>query len=126
MDNVGVFRTGPMIQAALDKVRELKTRFAHVAIDDKGKRFNTDLLEAFELGAMLDLAEATALSALNRTESRGAHSRDDHPKRDDVNWLKHTFIRYTGAPAVAPTAGDAEITYKPVTITKFQPKERTY
>ncbi len=126
MDNVGVFRTGQMIQGALDKVRELKSRFVHVAIDDKGKRFNTDLLEAYELGAMLDLAEATALSALNRTESRGAHSRDDHPKRDDVNWLKHTFIRYTGAPTVAPTSAETEITYKPVTITKFQPKERTY
>ena len=126
MDNVGVFRTGPMIQIALNKVRELKKRYLNVAIDDKGKRFNTDLLEAFELGAMLDLAEATALSALNRTESRGAHSRDDFPKRDDVNWLKHTFIRHTGAPTVAPTDAECEITYKPVTITKFQPKERTY
>ncbi len=126
MDNVGVFRTGPMIQTALNDVRELKERFCEIQIDDKGKRFNTDLLETFELGCMLDLAEATALSALERTESRGAHSRDDHPKRDDVNWLKHTFVRYTGAPSTSPTSAQNEITFKPVVITKFEPKERTY
>jgi succinate dehydrogenase / fumarate reductase flavoprotein subunit len=126
MDNVGVFRTGPMVQTALDDVRELKERFCEIQIDDKGKRFNTDLLEAFELGCMLDLAEATALSALERRESRGAHSRDDHPKRDDANWLKHTFVRYTGAPSTSPTSAKNEITFKPVVITKFEPKERTY
>ncbi len=126
MDNVGVFRTGPMIATALAKVRELKERFGRVQIDDKGQRFNTDLLETFELGCLLDLAEATALSALNRTESRGAHSRDDFPKRDDVDWLKHTFVRYTGPASAAPTNGQTAITYKPVTITKFQPQERKY
>ncbi|MCS6911270.1 MAG: hypothetical protein NZM11_12000, partial [Anaerolineales bacterium] len=79
-----------------------------------------------ELGCLLDLAEATTLSALNRTESRGAHSREDFPKRDDVNWLKHTLIHYTGAPATSPTGAHTKITYKPVTITKFQPTERKY
>jgi succinate dehydrogenase / fumarate reductase flavoprotein subunit len=126
MENVGVFRTGPMIQTALDKVRELKDRFCRIQIDDKGQRFNTDLLETFELGCLLDLAEVTAVSALNRTESRGAHARDDFPKRDDVDWLKHTFVRYTGTPGAAPTGPKLEIDYKPVVITKFQPQERKY
>ncbi len=126
MDNVSVFRTGPMIQTALDKVRELKQRFRHVQIDDKGQRFNTDLLETFELGCLLDLAEATAASALNRAESRGAHSRDDYPKRDDANWLKHTFLRQTGAPGAALAGSTVDLKYRPVVITKFEPKERKY
>jgi len=84
------------------------------------------LLETFELGCLLDLAEVTALSALNRTESRGAHARDDFPKRDDENWLKHTLVRYTGAPAASPTSAKFEINYKPVVITQFQPQERKY
>ena len=74
-------------------MRELQERYQHITIDDRGSKFNTDLLEAWELGCLLDLAEVTALSALNRTESRGAHSREDFPKRDDVNWLKHTFVK---------------------------------
>jgi len=126
MDNVGVVRETKMLQAALDKVRELKRRFQNVKIDDKGHRFNTDLLETFELGCQLDLAEVTALSALTRTESRGAHFRDDFPKRDDVNWLKHTFARHTGAPGAAVTSGAIELKYKPVVVTKFEPKERKY
>ena len=118
MDWVGVFREGPTIKQALDKVHELQARYQHIAIDDKGSKFNTDLLEAWELGCLLDLAEVTAYSALNRTESRGAHGREDFPKRDDVNWLKHTFAwRKNGVLSVA---------YKPVTITKFEPKERKY
>lgn len=126
MDNVGVFRTEEMIQTALNKVQELKDRFAKVQIDDKGKRFNTDLLETFELGCLLDLAEATALSALNRKESRGAHSRDDFPNRNDAEWLKHTLIRYTGQGTAGITNEQTAIDYKPVTITKFQPQERKY
>jgi succinate dehydrogenase / fumarate reductase flavoprotein subunit len=126
MDNVSVFRTGPMIQTALAKVRELKQRFAHVQIDDKGKRFNTDLLETFELGCLLDLAEVTAVSALNRTESRGAHARDDFQKRDDVNWLKHTFATYTGQPTAGVTGPQIDLNYRPVVLTKFEPKERKY
>lgn len=126
MDNVGVFRTEEMIQTALTKVRELKGRFGQVQIDDKGKRFNTDLLETFELGCLLDLAEATALSALNRKESRGAHSRDDYPNRNDAEWLKHTLIRYTGEATAGVTTEQTAIDYKPVTITKFQPQERKY
>jgi succinate dehydrogenase / fumarate reductase flavoprotein subunit len=126
MDNVGVFRTGPMIQTALNKVRELKQRFLSVQIDDKGRRFNTDLLETYELGCLLDLAEVTAVSALNRTESRGAHSRDDFPNRDDKDWLKHTFVTHTGASTAALASEQSALSYRPVVITKFEPKERKY
>ncbi len=118
MADVGVFREGPSIQKAIDKIKELQSRYQNISIDDKGNKFNTDLFEAWELGCLLDLAEITAYSAMNRTESRGAHSREDFPKRDDVDWLKHTFAsRKNGKPEVA---------YKPVVISKFQPKERTY
>jgi succinate dehydrogenase / fumarate reductase, flavoprotein subunit len=104
---------------AVDKVRELKRRYAKVVVMDKGRRYNTDLLEAWELKNLLDLAEVTAVSALNRTESRGAHSREDFPDRDDSQWLKHTLAGFDAA-------GDVQIEYKPVTITQFQPKERVY
>jgi succinate dehydrogenase / fumarate reductase flavoprotein subunit len=118
MDDVGVFREGPTVQTALDKVRELKDRYRRISIDDKGAKFNTDLLEAWELGCLLDLAEVTAYAALNRTESRGAHWREDFPKRDDANWLKHTFVTNKNGVFAA--------SYKPVRITRFEPKERTY
>jgi succinate dehydrogenase / fumarate reductase flavoprotein subunit len=126
MDNVSVFRTQELVSEALDKVRELKRRFANVQIDDKGKRFNTDLLETFELGCLLDLAEVTAVSALNRTESRGGHSREDYPNRDDKNWLKHTFATIDQPSGAALTSGPMALTYRPVVITKFEPKERKY
>jgi succinate dehydrogenase / fumarate reductase flavoprotein subunit len=119
MDNVGVFRTGPMIQDALTKVRELKERYKNVAIEDRSQRFNTDLFEAWELGSLLDLAEATAVSALAREESRGAHYREDFSKRDDVNWLKHTLV-------TRGEGGSLKLSYKPVVITQWQPKERKY
>jgi succinate dehydrogenase flavoprotein subunit len=106
------------LQKALDVVRELQERYKHIGVQDAGAVFNTDILEAWELGCLLDLAEVTALSALNRTESRGAHWREDFPKRDDVNWLKHTFVTLQD--------GKQVITYKPVTLTKFEPKERKY
>ncbi len=119
MDKVGVFRVEEGMQEALDKIRELKERFKHIHIDDTGKVFNTDLLTAWEVSNLLDLAEITAASALARKESRGAHSRDDYPKRDDQNWLKHTL-------AWARGDGDIELRYKPVVITKYEPKERVY
>jgi succinate dehydrogenase / fumarate reductase, flavoprotein subunit len=119
MDHVSVFREEPGIRTAIEKVKELKERFRNVVVMDKGKRFNMDLLEAWELGNLLDLAEVTAVCALNRTESRGAHSREDYPNRDDEEWLKHTL-------AYADENGNIELSYKPVTITRFQPKERVY
>ncbi len=118
MMNVSVFRTDQLLNEALEKVRELKKQFANVYVGDRGKRFNTDLLETWELYNMLDLAEATTLSALNRTESRGGHARDDYPQRDDANWLKHTFIWRDG--------DNYRFGYKPVTIGRYQPQARVY
>ena len=115
---VGVFRTGEDMKQAISVINDLREAYQNVSIMDKGKKFNTDLLEALELGYLLDLAYVTATSALNRTESRGAHAREDYPNRDDVNWLKHTFA--------FQSAGGVEFRYKPVTITKYQPQERKY
>jgi succinate dehydrogenase / fumarate reductase flavoprotein subunit len=118
MDNVGVFRTAEMMRTAVAGVAALKERYARVRVGDAGRTFNTDLLEARELGYLLDGAEAMAASAIARHESRGAHSRDDFPERDDVNFLAHT-LAYRGE------AGPS-LRYKPVTITRFEPKPRTY
>lgn len=119
MDNqVGVFRTGDDMKQAIGVINDLRAAYKNVSIMDKGKKFNTDLLEALELGYLLDLAYVTAASALNRTESRGGHAREDYPNRDDVNWLKHTL-------AFQSDSG-VEFRYKPVTITKYQPQERKY
>lgn len=117
---VGVFREAAGMQQAIETLRLLKHRYqTDLHIDDRGKVFNYDMLEAWELGAMLDLAEVTAVSALARTESRGAHSREDYPARDDEHWLKHTL-------ATRQPDGTLELTYKPVVITRHQPKERVY
>jgi succinate dehydrogenase / fumarate reductase flavoprotein subunit len=118
MDDVGVFRIEPQIQAAVGKIGQLQERYGRVGVQDRGRQFNTELLEAMELRYLLDLAEVTAVSALARRESRGAHSREDHPQRDDANWLKHTLAYRTEK--------GVELRYKPVTITRFQPKPRTY
>jgi succinate dehydrogenase / fumarate reductase flavoprotein subunit len=118
MDKVGVFREEAGLKEALAKLAELRERYQRVAVDDKGQRFNTDLLEAWELGALLDISQVTAETALNRTESRGGHSREDYPKRDDVNWLKHSLAWRRD--------GKIEISYKPATIIDYQPKERVY
>jgi succinate dehydrogenase / fumarate reductase flavoprotein subunit len=117
-EDVGIYRNEKDMTAALNKVRELKDRFKHVRVTDTGKIFNTELLNAWELGNLLDVAEVVAVCALNRTESRGGHSREDYPERDDKNWLKHTLIRRKD--------GKLDITYKPVVITKYQPKARVY
>jgi len=117
---VGVFREEAGMKQAVEDIRQLKQVFkTNLCIDDKGKVFNTDLLEAWELGCLLDIAEMTAVSALARTESRGAHSREDHPKRDDQNWLKHTF-------AFLNSRGDIDLRFRPVNIGRYQPKERVY
>jgi succinate dehydrogenase / fumarate reductase flavoprotein subunit len=119
MADMGVFRTGEGMQNALEKIRELKERMSHVRVQDAGKIFNLDLLNAWELSNLLDLAEVITVSGLARTESRGAHSREDYPKRDDQNWLKHTL-------AWRQPDGKIDLKYKPVVITRFQPKERVY
>ncbi len=117
-DHVGVFRTEEGITKALQKIRELKERFKYIHLDDTDKKFNTELLSAWELANLLDIAEVTAASALARKESRGAHAREDYPERNDANWLKHTLAWLK--------PGNIDLRYKPVTITKFQPKKRVY
>ncbi|AWW37987.1 fumarate reductase [Streptomyces sp. AS58] len=121
--NVMVFRTEQTIKTAVEKIAELRERYRNVAIQDKGKRFNTDLLEAVELGNLLDLAEVMAVSALARKESRGGHYREDYPNRDDVNFMRHTMAyREVGADGTETVRLD----YKPVVQTRYQPMERKY
>ncbi len=117
-DDVGVFRTEEGMAAALKKVNELQERFKQVKVQDTGKIFNTELLNAWEMGNLLDMAEVITASALNRKESRGGHARDDYPERDDENWLKHTLVWKKD--------GKLTIGYKPVVMTRFEPKKRVY
>ncbi|UCG14383.1 MAG: succinate dehydrogenase flavoprotein subunit [Deltaproteobacteria bacterium] len=119
MDRVSVFRHKDGLLQALEAVRNLKQRYKNIAIQDKGNCFNRDLLDAIELGYMLDLAEVITLGALAREESRGAHCREDFPDRNDNKWLVHTMFRHSADK-------DPEIFFKPVTITTFQPEERKY
>ncbi|MEU5343367.1 MULTISPECIES: succinate dehydrogenase flavoprotein subunit [unclassified Streptomyces] len=121
--NVMVFRTEQTIKTAVEKIAELRERYRNVSIQDKGRRFNTDLLEAVELGNLLDLAEVMAVSALARKESRGGHYREDYPNRDDVNFMRHTMAyREVGDDGTESIRLD----YKPVVQTRYQPMERKY
>ncbi|TLY29457.1 MAG: FAD-binding protein [Nitrospirae bacterium] len=112
--NLGIFRTQKSMTEAGEKVRELKSRASYVLLQDRGQVFNTDLIQALELQALLEVAEAIVAAALAREESRGAHYRSDFPRRDDANWLKHTLAYRTPE---CPS-----LRYAPVTITRFQPK----
>jgi len=114
-----VFRDEAGLQTCHQIVRRLKEEAEHATIDDRGTVFNQDVIGAFELGYMLDCAEAIVVGALERKESRGAQSRTDYPGRNDEEWLKHIDISVNG--------GDVpKVSYSPVTITKWQPQERTY
>ena len=115
---VAVFRDEEGISAALETVRKLKEEAEGAWIDDRGTIFNQDVLGALELQNMLDQAEATCMAALERKESRGAQFRTDFPERNDDEWLKHIDVSLNG--------GGPEIGYSPVTITDWQPQERTY
>jgi len=115
---VAVFRDEQGLNTALETVRRLKEEAKTVAIDDKGTVFNQDLLGAIELGFMLDNAEAIVIGALERKESRGAQFRTDFPERNDDEWLKHINITIEG--------GEPKISYSEVTMTQWEPQERTY
>lgn len=119
MDNASVFRTGALLCKQVEVLKELMDRYKNIAIDDKGEAYNTELVEALELGYLLEVSEALVHSALNRTESRGAHAREDYPERDDRNWLKHTL-------AYKVEDGKVAFRYKPVVLGRFEPKARTY
>ncbi|MDX6329029.1 MAG: succinate dehydrogenase / fumarate reductase, flavoprotein subunit, partial [Streptomycetaceae bacterium] len=121
--NVMVFRTEQTIKEAVEEIAHLRERFKNVSVQDKGRRFNTDLLEAIELSNLLDLAEVMAVSALARKESRGGHYREDYPNRDDVNFMRHTMA-YREMDSVGNET--IRLDYKPVVVTRYQPMERKY
>lgn len=105
---------------AIDDLRQLRHEYnTKLQIDDKGHRYNTDLLEAWELGCLLELAEVTAIAARARQESRGGHAREDFPERDDENWLKHSLCS-------RKEDGSYTLDYKPVFIGRYQPQKRVY
>ncbi|GAA1942966.1 succinate dehydrogenase flavoprotein subunit [Agromyces allii] len=124
--NAQVFRTDESLAHVTNVIAGLRERYKNIAVQDKGKRFNTDLLEAVELGFLLDLAEVVVYSARNRQESRGGHMRDDFPKRDDENFMQHTMAYLSGDAHSADAADHIRLDWKPVTITRYQPMERKY
>ena len=124
--NAQVFRTDESLAHVTGVIRELRERYKNVSVDDKGKRFNTDLLEAIELGFLLDLAEVVVFSARNRKESRGGHMRDDFPNRDDEHYMKHTMAYLSGDAHSANADDHIRLDWKPVVITRYQPMERKY
>ncbi|MFD3448458.1 succinate dehydrogenase flavoprotein subunit [Microbacteriaceae bacterium 4G12] len=124
--NAQVFRTEETLTEVTHVIADLRERYKNIGVQDKGKRFNTDLLEAIELGFLLDLAEVVVYSAMSRKESRGGHFREDYPTRDDENYLVHTMA-YLSGDAHSSLAGDhIRLDTKPVVITNYQPMERKY
>jgi len=118
-ENVGIFRTEEKLEEAKVKIGEMRERYDRgVLVHDKGRSFNTDLIQALELGSMLEMADCLVTGAIARTESRGAHSRLDFPERDDENWLRHTLAHYDD--------GQVRLDFKDVTITEHQPTVRSY
>ncbi len=117
-DNVNVFRDEDGLALALNKIRQLRSQYRNLNLSNRGKAFNYELEDAFELDSMLKTAETIAFAALKRKESRGSHYRSDFPDRDDSNWLKHSLV--------FQTPDGLAVDYKPVTITRFEPKARTY
>lgn len=121
-NNASVFRTEETLTQALNDVHELKKRYKEITVHDKGKRYNSDLLEAVELGFLLEMAEVTVVGALNRKESRGGHAREDYPNRDDATYMKHTMAYKVGEDLIS----DIRLDYKPVVQTRYEPMERKY
>ena len=123
--NAQVFRTEETLQEAWDKIMELRKRYENISIQDQGRRFNTDLLEAVELGFLLDLAEVTVITCRERRESRGAHLREDFPDRDDKKFMVHSMA-YKVDKTDKATGTNIKLGWKPVVITNYQPMERKY
>lgn len=124
--NAQVFRTDESLKEVGELITTLRARYKNIAVQDKGKRFNTDLLEAVELGFLLDLAEVVVHCARNRKESRGAHMREDYPTRDDENLMVHTMAYRTSEPESTSAADHITLDWKPVVVTNYQPTERKY
>ena len=118
MQKVGIYRTGKLMEEAVEELKELRQAFSQIRVNDSATGFNTELLEALELKNLLDLSLVTAVSALNRKESRGGHAREDYPDRDDKQFLKHTIARLDG--------NEVKLGSKHVDISKFEPKARIY
>jgi succinate dehydrogenase / fumarate reductase flavoprotein subunit len=123
--NAQVFRTEETLNEALAKISELRARYENISIQDQGKRFNTDLLEAVELGFLLDLAEVTVITCRERRESRGAHLREDYPDRNDKKFMVHSMA-YLQNKKDKKTGVNMKVDWKPVVITNYQPMERKY
>ena len=124
--NAQIFRTDESLKEVTELIEKLRARYRNVQVQDKGKRYNTDLLEAVELGFLLDLAEVLVYSARSRKESRGGHMREDYPDRDDTNFLVHTMAYRTGDPESAHAGDHIRLDWKPVVVTRYQPMERKY
>jgi succinate dehydrogenase / fumarate reductase flavoprotein subunit len=124
--NAQIFRTEESLKEVTELIETLRARYKNIQIQDKGKRFNTDLLEAVELGFLLDLAEVLVYSARSRHESRGGHMREDYPKRDDEKFLVHTMAYRVGDPESADAGEHIRLDWKPVVFTNYPPMERKY
>ncbi|HKI48889.1 MAG TPA: FAD-binding protein, partial [Desulfobacteria bacterium] len=118
MENIGIYRNETDMVRTVREIQGLRERYGLVRTEDRGKSFNTDLLELIELGNLIDLSLITAASALNRRESRGAHAREDYPDRNDPEWLKHTLAYLE--------KGDVRLAYKDVDVSLWTPKPRKY
>jgi succinate dehydrogenase / fumarate reductase flavoprotein subunit len=124
--NASVYRTEATLKQAEVDIARLKERYQNVSVTDRGKRYNTDLLEAVELGFLLDLAEVLVVSAKARNESRGGHFREDYDTRDDVNFMRHTMAYRSGPMGAAVPEAEIRLDYKPVVMTRYEPMERKY